>query len=281
MLIKNLMIHEGIRDARAWLFDLDGTLYFGAEAAPGAREVLALIRSLGHRVAFITNNSRHSAKEIAQRLQLMGLEAAEQAIVTATEYTARYLKEQYGSLAVGVAGSRSFVEAHRLAGHSVHPLGESSHLDAVVIGLDTAFTYRQLELLVFAIGRGAKLIAANADVYHPGEGGRRVPETGSLVSAVEAAAGLDAVYIGKPEPHLFRYALSLCESSVSQTIMVGDNYNTDITGGKQVGLRTVWLSGSAAAFGKQAPALDPHAADVIVRHLPELYIHLGGQTNGN
>lgn len=280
--MQNIEVRGDAGDVRAWLFDLDGTLYFGDEAAPGAREVLRRIRGLGHREALVTNNSRHSAHEIAARLNRMGLEVSERAIVTATEYVAKHLHEKYGSLVVSVAGSPAFAEAHRLAGHSVCPLQDRAHVDAVVIGLDAAFSYGQLERIVAAVGRGAKLIAANADLYHPGEGGRRVPETGALVAAIEAASGVSASCVGKPEPYLFQYALSLCEVPAAQAVMVGDNYNTDITGGKGAGLRTVWLSGTAAAdVMNEEHGADRQAADVTVRHLPELLTYIGGRFDEN
>lgn len=273
----NKAFPRGGEPIRAWLFDLDGTLYFGNEAARGAREMLGRIRGLGCREAFVTNNSRHSAKEIAARLNRMGLEVPEQAIVTATEYTARYLKEKYGPLVVSVAGSQAFAEAHRRSGHSVRPLQENTRLDAVVIGLDASFTYRRLARIVHAVRGGAKLIAANPDVCHPGPGGSRVPETGALVAAIEAASGTSASYIGKPEPYLFRYALSLCDVPASEAIMVGDNYETDIRGGKGAGLRTVWLNGGATTdvIRKQSAA-DSQDANIIVPHLPDLLNHIGG-----
>ncbi|MDG0790535.1 HAD-IIA family hydrolase [Cohnella ginsengisoli] len=278
---NNTVLRDG-GEIRAWLFDLDGTLYFGNKAAPGAREMLRRIRRLGYREAFVTNNSRHSAKEVAARLNRMGLEVSDLAIVTATEYSARFLKEKYGSLVVSVAGSPAFAEAHRLSGHTVRPLQDDTRPDAVVIGLDAAFTYRQLERIVHAVGSGAKLFASNPDGYHPGAGGRRVPETGALVAAIEVASGISASYIGKPEPYMFRYALSLCEVSASQAIMVGDNYDTDIRGGKGAGVRTVWLNGSTKPDAmNDRHAADRQAADIVVRHLPDLFTHIGGLLSEN
>ncbi|THF74811.1 HAD-IIA family hydrolase [Cohnella fermenti] len=262
-------------DIRTWLFDLDGTLYFGNEPAPGARALLHRIRSAGGQVFFVTNNSRHSPQEITAKLEKMGLIAPVSSIVTATEGTGRYLRETYGRLAVSVAGSAAFEEAHRVAGHDVCPLDDNGSVDAVVIGLDEAFTYTKLEQIAHALSKGAKLIAANSDLYHPGLGGRKVPETGTLVTAVEALSGTAADYIGKPAPHLFRYALSLADASPSQTVMVGDNYSTDIRGGKSAGLYTIWLNriGEQAANGQgQWPT-----ADLIVPRLSELCYHLGGE----
>ncbi|MBB6674060.1 HAD-IIA family hydrolase [Cohnella nanjingensis] len=258
-----------------WLSDLDGTLYAGARAAPGAKEVLNFIRGSGRRVLFVTNNSRHSAREIGGKLKGLGIDARTSDIVAATDYTGRYLRERYGRLRLSVAGSPAFEQAHRLAGHTVYPLNGHAEIDAIVIGLDDAFSYERLEQIVHAVGKGAKLIAANGDGSHPGQDGRKVPETGALVAAVAAASGVRADYIGKPSPHLFRYALALGGASPAQTAMVGDNYGTDIAGGKALGLYTVWLRSSQAASALASDA-DTSRADLTVPHLLALYRLMGG-----
>ncbi|MGH2737665.1 MAG: HAD family hydrolase, partial [Actinomycetota bacterium] len=42
---------------RAVLLDLDGVLYRGDGAVPGAAEVVAELRAAGKRIVFLTNNS--------------------------------------------------------------------------------------------------------------------------------------------------------------------------------------------------------------------------------
>ena len=51
---RGAMIADGYE---AFLFDLDGVLYRGADPVPGAAEALARLRSLGKGIAFVTNNS--------------------------------------------------------------------------------------------------------------------------------------------------------------------------------------------------------------------------------
>ncbi|WP_158629989.1 HAD-IIA family hydrolase [Cohnella sp. AR92] len=266
------------RDVRAWLFDLDGTLYYGGEAAPGAKALLDYLRVSGKPATFVTNNSRHSSADIMKRLDGMGLSVPRDSIITATEYTGRYLLERYGRLQLCVCGSKPFEEAHLKAGHAVCPLEEEADIDAVVVGLDDAFTYRKLERIVQAVCNGARLIAANADLRHPGTGGRVVPETGALVAAIEQASGRKAEYVGKPNPYLFRCALEACAVSPEYAVMVGDNYDTDILGGKQAGLNTVWLSGLSAPLEESDAvlAMQRPLADLIVPNLIELYCQMGG-----
>jgi FMN phosphatase YigB (HAD superfamily) len=47
----------------------------------------------------------------------------------------------------------------------------------------------------------------------------------------------------KPAPDFFDFALAKCALSKDEVLFVGNQLNTDITGGEQYGIRTVWLSG--------------------------------------
>ena len=54
----------------------------------------------------------------------------------------------------------------------------------------------------------------------------------------------------KPSAEIFQFALSLTDSSVQESIMIGDNLSTDIAGALDIGMEAIWLSGN----GKEAPA---------------------------
>lgn len=49
----------------------------------------------------------------------------------------------------------------------------------------------------------------------------------------------------KPAPEFFQYALTRCGLTKDNVLFVGNQLNTDITGGEAFGIPTVWLSGSA------------------------------------
>jgi ribonucleotide monophosphatase NagD (HAD superfamily) len=95
----------------------------------------------------------------------------------------------------------------------------------------------------------------------PIENGDFLPGCGALVAAVAAAAGVTPVVIGKPEPPLFRIALRRLGLEAAQAAMVGDSRESDVAGGRRVGLRTVLYAPEGA------PA---DAADVVVRSWKEL-----------
>lgn len=70
---------------------------------------------------------------------------------------------------------------------------------------------------------------------------------------------------GKPDPEIFRYALSKTGLAAEEVLMVGDNLLTDITGAEQAGIRSVWINREQKA---------PHETIIPtyeIRHLEELF----------
>jgi FMN phosphatase YigB (HAD superfamily) len=49
----------------------------------------------------------------------------------------------------------------------------------------------------------------------------------------------------KPAPEFFDFALSKCGLARDEVLFVGNQLNSDIAGGEQYGIRTVWVSGRA------------------------------------
>lgn len=58
---------------RAFLLDLDGTVYLDESWIDGAREFLARLTATGRRWCFLTNNSSKSAAAYVDKLARMGL----------------------------------------------------------------------------------------------------------------------------------------------------------------------------------------------------------------
>ena len=78
---------------------------------------------------------------------------------------------------------------------------------------------------------------------------------------MSAAAGVAPIVVGKPEPPLFRIALERLGVGAAEAAMVGDSVESDVAGGRRVGMRTVLYAPAGAA---------PDAADVVVQSFSEL-----------
>lgn len=223
---------------KAFLFDLDGCIYYGDTPAAGAKELLELLKHEGKRCFFITNNSTQTAKEIASKMRRIGIEAEPDEIVTVTDNAGHYIKGKFGGcVEVKVAGSEALQSSVLDAGHELIPIDNPELADVILVGRDVTFDYDKLQMIVNDAYLGTKVIGTNCDSHHVGSGGKIVPETGSLTAAIETMIGLKIEHIGKPSSYLFEYVLNRYGLDPDHSIMVGDNFMTDMAGGVQAGLQ--------------------------------------------
>lgn len=66
----------------------------------------------------------------------------------------------------------------------------------------------------------------------------------------------------KPSPLFFQYAFELTGAKPQETIMVGDNFTTDITGAHEAGLRTIFFNHSPETWTPPAAIADYQVASL-------------------
>jgi HAD superfamily hydrolase (TIGR01450 family) len=213
------------------LFDLDGVLYRGLEPIDGARETVAALRSLGKRIAFVTNNSSRTPDAIARHLTSLGIDARAEEVETSALATAALLRSRAVASAF-VIGGEGLHEALREAG--VTPLERGTErADAVVVGIDPSFGYADLVTGSRLVRGGAALIASNADATYPAADGMTLPGAGAIVAALETASAATAQVVGKPNGPIFREALR--RAGGHRPLVVGDRLDSDIEGARRLG----------------------------------------------
>jgi glycerol-1-phosphatase len=251
----------------AFLLDLDGVLYRGEDPVDGAPEAVEALRSRGKAVVFVTNNSWRTPAQVAGKLEGMGIHARPEEVVTSGQATAAQLRRHLGpngatAYVLGGEGVRS-----ALAEAGIDPAdGEPDRVDVVVVGWDRDLTYDRLRTATVLIGRGAGLVATNADPSYPAPGGELWPGAGAILAAVEAGSGRKATVVGKPQRPLFDLAVDRAGSRAA--LVVGDRIETDIVGAANAGLDAVLV-----LTGASTPA-DLLVADalptMVVANLREL-----------
>lgn len=245
-----------------FIFDLDGTVYRDDAVLPGARETIAALRARGHRVLFASNNSTRTRAAYVQKLKDMGLEIEPNGLATSAYATGIYLRglaaPPRSLLIVGAAALGEEIAAAGLEAR----LGGAPPVDAVVVGLDHAFSYARLAAAQAAVLAGARLIATNRDPQFPSRDGL-APGAGSLVAAVEVASGTEAVTVGKPAPYLYQTLIDATDANPRRTIVVGDSLLTDIAAAAPLNLYSILvLTGVSAAA--PAPAPGAHSQPSLV-----------------
>src|SRR6476620_4980841 len=225
---------------KGFLIDMDGVLYRSSQFIEGAIDFIQTLRDWEIPFLFLTNNSQRTRRDVATKLQRMGMPVEEQHIFTCAMATARFLAGQKPHGTAYVIGEGGLLNALHLNGYSV----VDKSPDYVVVGEGRTRSFEMLEHAVQMVNAGAKLIGTNLDPNCPTQSGIR-PGCGAIVSLIEQATGIKAFSVGKPSRGRMRVARKELGMATSETIMIGDTMETDILGGVQMGYRTILvLTGS-------------------------------------
>ena len=118
-------------------------------------------------------------------------------------------------------------------------------------------------------GGGVRLVGICADRVYPSPRGIEFG-SGALTALLAYGAAVRPVFTGKPEPVFFRTLCERMNVSPSQCVLIGDNLESDIAGGKGVGMRTILtLTGVARLCDLTDLPLDKQP-DWIVEDLTEV-----------
>lgn len=216
----------------AALLDLDGVVYLGGTAIPGAAEALRKADEEGMRLAYVTNNAFRSPAAVAALLVSLGAPAEPGDVVTSAQAAARLLAERLPAgapvLVVGGSGLRLALRERGLRPVST---AEEKPL-AVVQGYAPGLSYALMAEGGMAVAAGALFVATNADRTLPSRRGQ-APGNGSLIRVIANATGVEPLVAGKPEPPLHRE--TLIRTGAKHPLVVGDRLDTDILGAHRVG----------------------------------------------
>ena len=231
---------------RIVVLDLDGVVYEGSRAIPGAAEAIARMQAAGYRFGFLTNNSGSDPSRVIEKLRSFGIACGPESLMTSGLGAAILLgkeRARLGSLRVHVVGSSAL---RQLVSANGVDLVESGDADLLLVGLDAGFDYRMLSRALDTVSRGARLWACNRDASYPADGGRLLPGCGPIVAAIETACGRRAnVVVGKPERLLLDLLLVQLGETTASCVVVGDGLDSDIAMARSCGIPAVWVTSVA------------------------------------
>jgi HAD superfamily hydrolase (TIGR01450 family) len=215
------------------LLDLDGVVYVGPLAVPGAVGALAAARAAGSRLAFVTNNAARTADAVARHLSELGVAAVASEVVTSAQAAASLLAGSLppGSavLVVGGEGLRSAVTAVGL-----RPVASADDEPAAVVqGFAPEVGWTSLLEACVAVRAGVPWVATNPDRTLPTPRGP-APGNGALVDVVRRTTGVEPTVAGKPFRPIMDEAV--LRTGATRPLVVGDRLDTDIAGAQTAGL---------------------------------------------
>ncbi|HTW13812.1 MAG TPA: HAD-IIA family hydrolase [Nocardioides sp.] len=214
------------------MLDLDGVVYVGGDAVPGAPAHLERARHAGMRLAFITNNAARPPERVAAHLVELGVEATTGDVVTSAQAAARLLAERFGADARVVAlGSDGLISALRDAG--LVPVGVDDEAVAVATGYGPDVLWRDIMRVAVRVRDGLPWVASNGDYTIPTAYGV-APGHGVLVETLRRFTGVTPTTAGKPERPLLDETVRRVGGR--RPLMVGDRLDTDIEGARRAGV---------------------------------------------
>jgi HAD superfamily hydrolase (TIGR01458 family) len=216
------------------LLDVDGVLHVSGVAIPGAPGAVAELRSAGHALRFVTNNSTRPRAQLAQELRDVGFELEDDEIQTTARTAAREL-----------AGKRVFalvMSAIVPDLEGIELVGDSA--DAVLLGGCDETSEPNQVFSWMNLGRAFGELQMGADLYclHKNKCWQtsRGPllDAGAFVAGLEYTTGVEARVLGKPSPAYFASALDALGAEPELTWLVGDDAESDIRPAQLFGMRT-------------------------------------------
>ncbi len=214
------------------MLDLDGVVYIGPDAVPGAPEHLDAARDAGMHLANVTNNASRTPAAVARHLRDLGVAVADEDVVTSAQAAARVLSEMLpdGS-AVFVIGGEGLEVA--LGEQGLRPVQDPEEKPAAVVsGFHGDLRWSTVIAGAILVRDGLPWVASNTDMTVPTPAGPG-PGNGALVEVVARFSGRRPVVAGKPESPLFEETLRRVGGE--RPLVVGDRLDTDIEGAHNTG----------------------------------------------
>lgn len=223
-----------VADVAGLVCDLDGVVYRGPSAVAHAVETL---RAVAVPIIYATNNAARPPPVVAQHLRELGLDVAQDQVVTSAQAGAAAIAARMPGARILAVGGEGVAIALQEAG--LEPTRSAQDVAGVMQGYGPAVSMSDLAEAAYAVRDGAWWVATNTDLTIPSERGI-APGNGTLVAAVQHAAGRGPDRVcGKPYPDLYVVAARRLGVPLERTIGVGDRLDTDIEGANVAGAASI------------------------------------------
>ena len=232
------------------MLDLDGVVYIGADAVPGATRHLEAAAAAGMRLAYVTNNASRTPDTVAAHLRELGVSAADGDVVTSAQAAARVVADRgEGGPVFVIGGEGLFVALTELGLEPTQSVDDDPV--AVVSGYHPELRWKTVIDGALLVRRGLPWVVSNTDLTVPTPHGPG-PGNGVLVRAVAEYAQVEPVVAGKPQPPLFEETLRRVGGR--RPLVVGDRLDTDIEGAVNTGYDSLLVMTGVTGVAELAAA---------------------------
>ncbi|XP_060068256.1 uncharacterized protein LOC132548408 [Ylistrum balloti] len=267
-----------------FVFDCFGVLWKGEAAVPGSVETIALLKSRGKKVFYLTNNSNDTRQYYVNTCHRYGFNANEDEVLcTAYLHSRKFTDKVY---VIGNPGMAEELDRFGIRHTGLGPdiVGDQRRLEdfipteldpeigCVLVGFDPNISFtKMVKGASYARRPDVLFLATNEDTHLPLDTEDVVvPGTGCIVASIKVPARRDPIVIGKPEAAIFNVLKEAHNLDPARTMMVGDTPSTDILLAKNSGLKSLLvLSGITTQTDMEALVT---SSDPVTRRLiPDFY----------
>jgi HAD superfamily hydrolase (TIGR01450 family) len=230
-----------LREARGFVFDLDGTLVhrgedFRAKPLPGAVEVLERIRRSGRPLVLFTNGSHVEREQVARALTEEGLPVGDDEVLTPVESAITFLRRNHPGRATFAFATE--VIRNRLAGAGI-ALTSGDDAEVVLITHPTEVDLSALERAAYAVRRGAPLLTGSYVPGFAGANGIILSRGAMITAAIAKVSGARPRVVGKPSRAAVGELRTHFGVPTRQLAVIGDDLRLDVRLGRMGGSHTV------------------------------------------
>lgn len=252
-----------IRNAKGFLFDLDGVFYQSGKALPGAIDTLDYLRQKNIPFRFLTNTTTKNRKTLQIKLSEIGLKCIEEEIISAGYVGIDFIRK------MGSPSCRFFITDNLKKDYSEFEENPEKP-EAIVIGDFDDWTFDLLNQAFQHMMNGAEIIAFHKGKYYKVDSGLRL-DAGGFVVALEFATGKKAQIVGKPNKAFFQCALDDLNLTPEEVVMFGDDLINDVQGPQNLGIPGILVKTGKYHEGMvESSEIDPDGFINSISDLPTI-----------
>ncbi|HNN12314.1 MAG TPA: HAD-IIA family hydrolase [Anaerolineales bacterium] len=253
---------------KALILDMDGVIWKGDAPVGDLPAIFKRIRERGLKFVFATNNGTKTPEDYQQKLADLGVIVDVSQVVTSALGIAFMLAQKFpGGTKVFVIGEDGIRVALEEKGFEVLSTEDAPQAKAVVMGIDRSINFQKVAEATLLVRAGIPFYTTNTDRTFPTPRGE-IPGSGSWLSVITSATGVEPIVAGKPLPYLMELSMERLGTSKEETLVVGDRLETDIAAGQAVGCETALVL-SGVSSREQGEAWTP-APTIIAESLADL-----------
>lgn len=221
------------------LLDLDGVFYQGEKSITGAADVVDWLNKQNIPHLFLTNTSSRPRTAIVDKLSCFGIHTSIQQILTPPVATVRWLEENIPTKKIALFIPKATqVEFENI---TISDDENDNSIAAIIVGdlgKDWDFSTLNKAFRMLMHKHKPQLIALGMTRYWQADDGLRL-DVAPFITALAYASDTSPLVMGKPANIFYKTALNILGIPANQTIMIGDDIQSDVGGAQQAGMRGV------------------------------------------